>query len=429
MLAMLLPLVVLAGASLYTIKAVTGALDEVVEEIADEMHPVMLLQSMVHRSGMPLHDYLIHGNQSEREVFYLMSSRIDGMFDKVMEKEFELAREVELLRDARREWTLFRDETADVLEGPWAPEDEALKRRMRELDKRLLNIVGFLDENHAVIIKEMNEQKRHASRVQDRAHLINGGVFLAGLITAIAAALFLSRTVLSPLSILTETANRFGDGNLSVRARVGQTDEIGSLARAFNDMAEKLADSQESLRKLATHDGLTGLYNHREFYDRVKEELERSRRYGHVFSVLIVDLDYFKDINDTYGHQAGDRALQDMAGLLQREARPADKVARYGGDEFAVILPETTREKALRVGERIRKSIEDHRFTPFAGDQVLIAASIGVASFPENGSSEQAIVGAADQALYAAKNGGRNRVCSAPFAESEKIDGQQGPGS
>ncbi|UCD35696.1 MAG: diguanylate cyclase [Nitrospiraceae bacterium] len=425
MLAMLLPLVVLAGASLFTLRAVIGSLDEVVEEIAGEMHPVMQLQSMIQQSVMPLHDYLLHGSRSERELFYLMCSRIDRMFGEVIGSDFQIPREAELLRDAHREWTLFRDQAAEVLDNETALGDDAALHRMEELDIRLGTITGLLEENHNLIITEMNEQKRHSYRVQHRAYLVNGGIFAAGLITALAAGIFLSRSVLSPLRLLTETANRFGDGDLGARARTGRMDELGSLAQAFNDMADKLAQNQDTLRRLATHDGLTGLYNHREFYLRVKEEIERSRRYGHVFSVLIIDIDYFKEINDTYGHQAGDRAIQDIAALLLREARPADKVARYGGDEFGVILPETPHDRALHVGERMRKSIEEYRIMPYQGEDISMTASIGVASYPQNGSAETVIVGAADQALYAAKNGGRNRVCSAPAVNPEKPGEQQ----
>jgi diguanylate cyclase (GGDEF)-like protein len=409
---MLIPIVLLATGGFFSMGVVINALDEIVEEVAEEMHPVMQLQSMIQGSSMPLHDYLLHGNQTERQLFHLKSQKVERFFEKVLASKFELPEEMKLIEAAHREWIIYRDQTSDLLNMSNPVGNQIALHKMEDLDIRLANIISLLEENHSVILKELNEHRQHSYRVQQMVVLLNTGIFVIGLGLAVAAIIILNRSIVYPVQVLKEAAHKFGDGDLATRVHLNKEDELGRLAHAFNGMAEKLAYSQEALKKMATHDALTELYNHREFYLRVKEEIERSQRYGHVFSILIVDLDNFKEINDTFGHQAGDKALQSIASLLIREARPVDAVARYGGDEFAIVLPETPFINALNMAERIRGAIASHTIIIYPGEKNHLTASIGVASYPEDGTVESEIVSVADQSLYAAKNGGRNRVCS-----------------
>ncbi len=131
-------------------------------------------------------------------------------------------------------------------------------------------------------------------------------------------------------------------------------------------MTEKLEQSQKELKNLAIIDELTGIYNRREFNLQLKNELERSGRYSHCFTLLLLDIDHFKKLNDTYGHQAGDEALQTIAALLKQEFRDLDRVARYGGEEFIVILPETSSSIAYAVAERIRQLISAYTLPDFS---------------------------------------------------------------
>jgi diguanylate cyclase (GGDEF)-like protein len=186
-------------------------------------------------------------------------------------------------------------------------------------------------------------------------------------------------------------------------------DELRQLAGTFNAMAERLQKSQAALEELSAHDGLTGLYNYREFQRRLAEEVERHHRYERPFSLLMLDLDHFKKVNDTHGHQAGDEVLRAVADRIRAEVRPADHVARYGGEEFAVILSETLGSGALAVAERICAAIAA-RPIALAEGAVPITVSIGVAAIPEDAESGEQIIAAADQSLYAAKNAGRNRA-------------------
>ncbi len=172
----------------------------------------------------------------------------------------------------------------------------------------------------------------------------------------------------------------------------------------------KNAERFELIRRMATVDGLTGLCNHRQFQVRYEESVARARRTGQPLAVLLMDIDHFKAVNDTYGHPAGDEVLRGVAARLADTVREVDLVARYGGEEFVALLEGCGTEGALAMGERIRDAIAREPLAA-GGDQHLdITLSLGVACFPCHGEHREALLEPAAQALYAAKRGGRNRV-------------------
>lgn len=180
--------------------------------------------------------------------------------------------------------------------------------------------------------------------------------------------------------------------------------------RARVRSAHRIKFLLELLEQSAQIDGLTGLYNRRYLDNRLKEELERARRYRHDLAVAILDVDRFKSINDTYGHSFGDIVLGEVGATLQSMSRGTDIVARYGGEEFVVILPEQDLRRAAHVAERVRQAIEAIEVA-HNGHRVPISASLGVASTEEVGSDcPKLLVESADKALYSAKQSGRNRV-------------------
>lgn len=171
--------------------------------------------------------------------------------------------------------------------------------------------------------------------------------------------------------------------------------------------------AREKLSNLASIDPLTGLKNRRSFNTFLKQELFRAKRYDHPVSVLIIDIDFFKRVNDSFGHDAGDRLLSGLAKFLDNSVRSTDLLARYGGEEFVVVLPQTDLTQAMEFGERLRKTIESHGFDIEEGRQTSITASIGVAEFPGNADTREGLIKSADNALYAAKEAGRNNVKAA----------------
>jgi len=181
------------------------------------------------------------------------------------------------------------------------------------------------------------------------------------------------------------------------------------LEKQVAERTRELHEKNLQLERLAVTDRLTGLCNRHRLDEALAQELARSQRYGEVFSVLLLDVDHFKAVNDSHGHQAGDRVLVELATLLSRQTREADLAGRWGGEEFLVVCPGTDAAGAVAMAEKLRECIAAHVFTGL-GHQT---ASIGVASY-RHGDSVESVLARADAALYSAKGAGRNRVELAP---------------
>ncbi len=185
--------------------------------------------------------------------------------------------------------------------------------------------------------------------------------------------------------------------------------KIKSLIR-IKELQDELKKTNKLLESLAITDGLTGVYNHRFFYQKLSEEYERAKRYNSFLSLVMLDLDFFKKINDKYGHVVGDNVLSEMAKIVMSNIRKNDIFARYGGEEFVLLLPHTGSQGAVQEAERIRKAIENHHFEHMEkrGD---VTVSLGIVTFPSKYiHNAEDMVKLADAALYEAKRLGRNRT-------------------
>lgn len=165
----------------------------------------------------------------------------------------------------------------------------------------------------------------------------------------------------------------------------------------------------DKIKQVSDTDELTGVYNMRAFTSMLQRAFRQSVRYGHTLSVVMIDSDNLKQINDTHGHHSGNRLLQHLVRCIQEQLRGADILARFGGDEFIVLLPETNSKGAMDVAERIRRAVENSHFDVGSVD-VSITVSLGVAGYPEDGSNLESILEKADKAMYRAKQRGRNRI-------------------
>jgi diguanylate cyclase (GGDEF)-like protein len=191
----------------------------------------------------------------------------------------------------------------------------------------------------------------------------------------------------------------------------GDMETIASLAQQAAVGVENVLLHQEAQR-LSITDGLTGAWNYRYFQMRLAQEVERAIRFGRPFSMMVVDIDHFKRVNDTYGHQRGDSILVEVARRMHAQVRlQVDTLARYGGEEFVLVLPETPLDGAEVVAQKVLESVSSE---PFAGEEpVRVTVSIGLATFPDHGTTPRALIRAADMAMYEAKGRGRNRLVTA----------------
>ncbi len=187
---------------------------------------------------------------------------------------------------------------------------------------------------------------------------------------------------------------------------------LGTLVFVSAFVVKYIIKSRDFERQylLATTDGLTELYNHRYFQEQIKMQVEQSKRYEAPFSLIILDIDHFKKFNDTYGHQAGDAVLKQVATLLKSSVRATDIVCRYGGEEMSIILPNTSKEMAILTAKKICKKVADKMFRLNNTQESNVTISLGVSTFPDDGATASTIIEVADKRLYISKNNGRNQV-------------------
>jgi len=285
-----------------------------------------------------------------------------------------------------------------------AYENPGLRHREVVLD-RYPEIRAALDRGRPVLIEDVSasplfDRVREMWEREGERPTIRSVIALPFTLDRLQAGVFfLRRTVDEPP--LTVDDVEFAD--TVVKAAVASIQKAQLLENAKADNAR--------LEALAHTDPLTQLLNRRALVARLAAELDRARRYDSVVSLLMIDLDHFKQVNDTHGHLAGDEVLREAAALFSAAVRSVDLVARYGGEEFVIVLPETRHDGATIFAERLREQIEAHRF-PVVGSKVLqLTASIGVASYPSSGvESPEELFARADEALYRSKAAGRNQV-------------------
>ncbi len=251
---------------------------------------------------------------------------------------------------------------------------------------------------------------------------------VSALVLVMAAVAFqMGRSIVVPLQRLIRAADRIASGDLEVRLSATRHDELGHLTQVFDQMADRLRRSHadimaaneamqqqnQVLETLSITDSLTGLHNRSKLDAILNDELARFRRTQRQFALLMLDIDHFKTLNDTYGHVVGDEILAAVARILLQSIRSIDYAARYGGDEFIIILVETSAELALKTAERIRSHVESMCYS-VSDSTITVTVSIGVVQCQPDDITPTAVFTRADHALYEAKRAGRNRACRAP---------------
>ncbi|MCA1804668.1 MAG: diguanylate cyclase [Xanthomonadaceae bacterium] len=329
------------------------------------------------------------------------------------------------------------DSTPVQLPEVWSQDASAIDRqvlqRLRTQDDAPLHYEGHM---HAEVLGLAASPETFPVMIvaeRDRAEVYREWMLFRNLFLALVGGLALlvgmigwlfGRSIVTPLRRLTRAAERIAAGKLDVELAVARRDEVGQLTQVFNQMAGKLRDSHEKieaaslalrqqnrqLEKLSITDNLTGLYNRNKLDEILSEQLRRFRRSQKPFSLLMLDIDHFKQLNDTHGHLAGDQVLVGVAKTLAESIRSVDYAARYGGEEFIIVLPETNMSTARELAERICTRVRDSLY-PYRDQALAVTLSIGVADIRSSDDDADAIIARADRVMYEAKEAGRNRVC------------------
>ena len=317
-------------------------------------------------------------------------------------------------------------------EPPFKPVARQLLQQLRENEGKPLSFEGHL-QNTVLGLAVMPQSLPVIVVVErDRADIYEAWATFRNLFLALMVGLTLlvaiiawrlGRSIVTPLERLINAADRIAAGDLAVQLPVARRDELGHLTQVFNQMTDNLRRSRDEfeaasqtlqkqnklLETLSITDSLTGLYNRKKLDDILADQFARFKRNQRAFAILMLDIDHFKRLNDTYGHLAGDQVLSSVARTLFSSIRNIDFTARYGGEEFVIVLPETTLSAAREMAERIRIQVSGASYQ-FNDQSIAVTLSIGIANSRDSDQSADTILARADRMLYEAKRAGRDRV-------------------
>jgi diguanylate cyclase (GGDEF)-like protein len=408
---------VITAITFFSGRVLLSTYQDSVAEARLELVPVHRLENALREIDHSAYRYAIEGDRSALAGFKPLQEEIDRYFNQLGESESRFgsvkhAHSRISIAETLAAWKKAQARLVQVLQQPagTAKAVAALNRAHPAIDPVYDTIAQF----HHLSLQDMQLRLQYAHTIMNRTYLAVLGAILIGLVVLIAVGIVVGRSVLQPISKLQEAASRLAEKDFSHRVRLrNNVDELGQLGRAFNVASSILQRLYHELERRSKHDGLTGALNRAAFDERLPVECDRADRHERPLSLLMVDIDFFKRVNDGYGHQAGDCVLKAIVGMLNEISRPGDVVARYGGEEFVVILPETDANDAKAMAERVRSTIGRARIDFAAGEDIAVTVSVGCASREPNTATPGDLVRAADAALYQAKRSGRNRVVTA----------------
>lgn len=359
-------------------------------------------------------DFAVDGDTRRKAAYKDDADRIESAFEGLSGGMREYGLEIPHVAEARNAWAELAAISNSILSGhKLGGGDAVLDARIEKFETLIEDLGVHLEMAHdAVRVK--NEQTHDLALINlkrsERLALVGFAVSIFGAVLGIA---LISRSLVNSMDRLVVGAMRLASGDREHSINVQIPRELTVVADAFNLMTRRIREQEDALARAAKTDGLTGLYNRREFEYMLAYEIRRAQRYGGYVSVILADIDHFKRFNDTYGHQAGDEALRTVARTLKEGMRDVDRVCRYGGEEIVIVLPDCDANGAQQAAERARAAVETSVIELDLERSAGVTISAGVATFPGNGNTPETLVKSADTALYKSKELGRNRVTAA----------------
>ncbi|HWK61247.1 MAG TPA: diguanylate cyclase [Eoetvoesiella sp.] len=393
---LLLPLAVLSAVSVIVLDEQEMAFRDSVEESVHGLIPLTTLEYYLQQA---LVDELLAESNDSVPGFAGLTRNIDNSFSSIgvgMDGK-DVPRTV--LEDAQKSWLLARPAVRRLVEQVHTQHisDTAANLHTRAELEQAIHDISNARQSLSSLLKARYEKA--AAQRKSQLHWLMWSWVLTLTAAALLAMVFL-RSLLRPLEALTHAARRVNEGQAGVRVDAGGRDELAVLADCFNRMTANWEATHASLKTEAIEDPLTGVLNRRGILSRLDVELDLHRSGRQTLSVMAMDLDRFKFINDHYGHSVGDRALEWVADTLRSMLRESDHLGRHGGDEFIAVLPRTSRAEAQEIAHRIGEVVREAA----ARAAVYPEITIGVATMPDDGDQAKALLEAADARLYAQKH-------------------------
>jgi diguanylate cyclase (GGDEF)-like protein len=407
----------------YTRHTILRDTDET-RHVAYEIEHINDLSLSVLQLLMPANDYLSTGNKTEKEKFVELDAKVTQILGTVNK---EIPHDMEIHRILKENVRKIEDFSNKILSLGNPVGSHVGDIMMYEMDKIGNQTVEFIREYNN---KQHEELDALYARSGHNIKIINIVTILGGLIlvlSGLAMVYYFNENFKKPIEKLNRGFRGVSHGRWN-HVALDQNDELSDLAREFNSMIERMSSSYEELENevrarttelselnkrleaLAITDGLSGLYNHRYFYERYHQEYNRALRYNRYLSLFMIDIDHFKQYNDTNGHLAGDKVISKVAKILLNESRKSDIVCRYGGEEFVIISPELDEKQALAFAEKLREAVEKFKFTnEHSQPKGSVSVSIGIGVFPGISTGPETLLKKTDEAMYQAKRAGRNR--------------------
>jgi len=402
---MVLPAAILMFSAYHSIRSNSESVSNILDSSLDELLKIQKVQSKILKTELPFHLYLNRGESADREAFIRLTVDIDLLFGHISEPHEILSQNQDIMKLAQSEWQEAKTLGESLLTTTNIPENDALIAKVDQFGRHLERCASLLDELSINALEEIENQRFAAQESEWKSIGKLTMVFALGLLLAVLAALSLGQSVIQPIKRLEKTVSRFGQGETGTRIDLKTNDELGGLASAFNTLAERFEHIKNELDYLSVHDNLTGLYDRTKLHEEITSEMERAKRYDRSFSLLLIDIDNFKEVNRTYGRLVGDSVLCSVANKICSTVRPTDVSSRYGGDEFAVILSETDARGAMETAQRLLEAIEDSPLNIGDGKQLKISICVGYATYPLDADTEVSLFAQTDQSLHDAKAG------------------------
>lgn len=401
---MLLPLAAVLFGALYTVQTTVGTLEHIISRPVEDLAQSKEVQTLVLRTELPIHRYLHKGEATDRDNYIRLTVEIDLALQDALAKTNPGSKEYLALEKAQTLWKETKLVGDELLTHTGLADSSVLVHRMDEYGVNLGAVVSSLDIVSNSALAEVEAQRLSARDSKEQALVWTAVLFAIGLLLAFAALYSMASSVLFPIRRLEESIQRFGRGDLSSRIDLHRQDELGTLAGAFNTMAERFQRVQKELEYLSIQDHLTGLFDRGKFHELVNTEIQRAKRYDRVFSILYIDIDDFQKINEKHGHLVGDSVLCSVAMQIKNAIRPTDSAARFGADQFAVMLSETDAHGAHETSERIGRAIAENALNLGDGKKLRITVSIGGATYPDDAEDDTALFAHTDASLAHAKH-------------------------